>query len=374
MDLGGAKQSPRRQFGPSRSLVKPQQKASVLDFSSANASPRRRKEVAEYSWAHVHMRYLPNEAREEAEAAILQAQSEAAAARAELHELQKIDVDKILREVEEDAERRIKEVQHTAVQKSIAYEERIRSLERLIEFERAEHQKQIKDCMDGLQRLEQEAQQHIQEARQECAKEVAAAKVREAQGLAEAEAANQRTQQLVQSLRANEQDRVREIRGMADAHLHSMRAQMTRELQETQEDVARRLKQAQEGTSAQNLQKEEAIKDAHRHLVALEDEARAVRALQEVELAKREVWFEQQTAAHRRHKDMVETHHKTLLDLEKGLHQRTMERTMLRITRHLQYGDAEAAGEDTPTRKVFRQVKPKLESPRQQQLLQQSGK
>eukprot|EP00971_Amphidinium_carterae_P014747 291153-Amphidinium_carterae.1 len=56
-----------------------------------------------------------------------------------------------------------------------------------------------------------------------------------------------------------------------------------------------------------------------RHLTALENEARAVRALQEVELAKREAWFEEQTAAHRRHEDMVETHHKTLLDLERGL-------------------------------------------------------
>merc|ERR1712129_182959 len=78
------------------------------------------------------------------------------------------------------------------------------------------------------------------------------------------------------------------------------------------------------------------------------------KATKEEQLTLREFDFAQVNKARlEQHRDF-ETHHKTLLELERGQHAQTMERTLNRITRQLQFGDADhSGGRRTPTRELL---------------------
>merc|ERR1719506_1946614 len=95
---------------------------------------------------------------------------------------------------------------------------------------------------------------------------------------------------------------------------------------------------------------------AKRHTSAVEQDAKEWKVMMEVELSRKEGRLEDWTTKQRQQNSLVEAHHKGLLELEKGLHNRTVERTMQRINRHLEYGDAGVNGRDTPTRQALSDV------------------
>merc|ERR1719330_1966608 len=100
-------------------------------------------------------------------------------------------------------------------------------------------------------------------------------------------------------------------------------------------------------------EKERALKEARRRIQANQKDLDVWKVSKEAHLAKKEAdaaeWADSQTRQRVAH----EEHHKKLLDLEQGLHKRTMTRTLDRITRQLKFGDLDDGGRDTPLRELI---------------------
>jgi len=82
-------------------------------------------------------------------------------------------------------------------------------------------------------------------------------------------------------------------------------------------------------------EKEHAIEAAQRHLASMEQELQLSQDQREALYSQKEQRLrELQDTAKKNTEEMVK-HHKELLDLERALHTRTMERTMDRVVQHL---------------------------------------
>merc|ERR1711937_244516 len=82
-------------------------------------------------------------------------------------------------------------------------------------------------------------------------------------------------------------------------------------------------------------QASEVLGETRRHAVALEKNMKELRAAEEIAAAHKEARIEEWTAAQKAQTAHVEKHRTGLLDIEKRLHQRTLERTFAHATDHL---------------------------------------
>merc|ERR1712217_968017 len=102
-----------------------------------------------------------------------------------------------------------------------------------------------------------------------------------------------------------------------------------------QSRVIQRQRVMEENLYTSGRQKSEVLCETKRHTSALETGMKELRAAEEIAQAHREARQEEWTAAQKSQTAAVTKHSKGLLDLEKGLHRRTMERTMGRVVQHL---------------------------------------
>lgn len=128
------------------------------------------------------------------------------------------------------------------------------------------------------------------------------------------------------------------------------------------EKVVQRQRQMEETLYLNGRQKSEALNDAKRHTSAVEQDASEWKAIKEVEFSRKEARLEEWTSNQRKQNESLQTHYKGMLELEKSLHHRTMERTMQRVNRQLEFGDAGTTGKDTPTRQAIYDLQPSEKS------------
>jgi len=97
------------------------------------------------------------------------------------------------------------------------------------------------------------------------------------------------------------------------------------------------------------------LDEAQRRIAEHEQSIGEWKALKELELSKREAGLETWAAAKREHRAAAEDHHKEMLALERGMHRKTMERTLDRVALHLTCGGGASptGGRETPTREVI---------------------
>lgn len=347
----------RGQFGPSRTgssrgSAQPNGASpGAKDASVSGSGP----EAVTYSWSHANMHYLPNEARREAEAAIQTAKEETKYWQNAAKDWERqIDVAGARgREAEVEAMRKVHEVSWAAVRQSTDYEERIKRLEEMVEEERVQHAEALKSHELLAKQAVDEAQELAKATELRYAKLLAHAEARSKDAEERAEGARKRAEDEVKEAKAREETRVQEIRKWADARVKECDDQKAFETQQMHSKSVQRQRQMEETLYLNGRQKSEALTEAKRHTSAVEQDALEWRAMMEIEFSRKEARIDEWTSKQRKQNEAMENQHKGLLELEKGLHGRTMERTMQRVTRHLEYGDAAANGRDTPTRQAF---------------------
>lgn len=316
------------------------------------------QEAVSYSWAHANVHYLPNEARREAESAIQAARNEAKhwADAAQEWERRLDEAEKQKKECEVEAMRKVHEISWASVKQATEYEDRIKMLEELIEEERATHEEALQKHEMLAKQAVGEAQKLSKETEERCNKLIAEAKARVKETQERADATCKHAEEEVLAARAREETRVEEIRRWMDARVRECEDQKVFEIQQMREKTLQRQRQMEESLYLNGRQKSEALAEAKRHMTSVEQEQKEWRAMQEIEFARKEARLDEWTEKQRRQNSSLETHHKGMLELEKGLHGRTMQRTMERVNRQIEYGDAATGGRETPTREAIRDL------------------
>jgi len=348
-------------FGPSRgnSRASPSRpSAASLASGTKEARDAPTKHVAEYSWSHAHVQYLPNQARREAEDAI--SESKASAARwqqtAEEWEARFNAAERQRLDAEAEAIRSINEVSWASVQKATEYEDRIHVLEQLLEDERRAHSQELRRHEELAQEAAEQSTRLLQEIDERCSKAVAVADARAQDAEERAEATRRRCEAEVEATREQEEVRVADARRLAESRARECEDQKNFEINQMHKQSIQRHRAMEETLYVSGRQKSEALSEARRHVTIMELDMREARAIQEAETSRREGRLDEWLSAQRRQNTAFEAHHKGMLELEKGLHKKTMERTMQRVNRHLKLGDADCGGRETPTREVFKSV------------------
>lgn len=306
------------------------------------------------------MRYLPSEARKEAEKAIESSKADAKYWNDMAMSLEKQtdEANGRAREAEVEAMRKVHESAWSGVKQAAEYEERIKILEELIEEERVRHD-------EALQTHERLAQKNVDEAT-DIAKQtelryqklLANANAYAKDSEERAEGARKRCDDEVAQAKAREETRVLEIRKWAEAKLRECEDQKAFEIQQMHDKISQRQRQMEETLYLNGRQKSEALKEAGRRTDTIETEAAEWRATMEIEFSRKEARLGEWAGKQRMQNTSMEAHHKGMLELEKGLHSKTMERTMQRVNRQIEYGDAGANGRDTPTRQLLNSIPP----------------
>ncbi|CAK0892458.1 unnamed protein product [Prorocentrum cordatum] len=99
-----------------------------------------------------------------------------------------------------------------------------------------------------------------------------------------------------------------------------------------------------------------AVDEMSRHIEAIERECEEQRAMQEANFSVKQARLDEWRAKQKRQNDEATQRNQTLLELEKSLHTRSLERTMGRIARHMAFGDGDVRGDETPTRQVLQRA------------------
>mmetsp|Transcript_92481 Transcript_92481/g.160643 ORF Transcript_92481/g.160643 Transcript_92481/m.160643 type:complete len:399 (+) Transcript_92481:58-1254(+) len=319
---------------------------------------RDKNQVAQYNWAHSHMQYLPNEARREAEEAI------AAARDKELHwqqaakeaEQRRDEALSQKQEAEVEAMRKVHECHWAAVKQATEYEVRIQALETVLEDERKKHEEELRRHEDEARKAREHCEQMIKESQAQHAAQVAAANARAQDAEDRSLQAMKRAEMEIDASRKREEARVKDIRRWADARVREVEDQKAFEVQKMHDKTVMRQRQMEETLYLNGRQKSEAMEDAKRHVRAMDTHMKEWKAIEEVELARKEARLTEWTGVQRRQNTSFENHHKGMLDLEKSLHNKTMERIMNRVNRQLVYGDGATGGTETPSRQVLQDL------------------
>lgn len=318
------------------------------------------QEVATYSWAHANMHYLPNEAKKEAELAVQAARDEAQhwSVASKDWERRHDDADARRKDAEVESMRKVHEVSWNAVKQAADYEERIKILEELVAEERAQHEEALQNHQRCTDEAVEEGKALAKETELRYTRLLASANARANDAEERAEAAMRRADDEVRAAKAREETRVQELRRWADARVRECEDQKAFEVQQMHEKVTQRQRQMEETLYLNGRQKSEALNDAKRHTSAVEQDASEWRAMKDVEFSRKEARLEEWTSNQRRQNESLQTHYSGMLELEKSLHHRTMERTMQRVNRQLECGGADTNGKDTPTRQAIHDLPP----------------
>jgi len=297
------------------------------------------------------MHYLPNEARQEAEAAVAAAREEAAQRQARAEELAGSceAAERRAREAEAEAALTVRTAEERFAGRALAYEERIRELERLLEEERREHAADLQARLAQAQETQKAANTRVGQIQESCTAAVAAAEKRAREAQRNLEDVQQRSEERLSAAKAHSAARIEELRREAAEQLR-----VSEGLKRDAFDEFRKacFKQGLDLKAKQQIQ--QALDEAARRVRSNESEIYAWRTAKESQLAERERELEARNRRRLAQQRDVEAHHQGLLGLEQGLHAQTMDRTLNRITRQLQFGDAtDAGGRDTPTRELL---------------------
>jgi len=357
-----AKSSPM--FGPTRTTSRGAPRPTAAAPPPAPGTKEKQssgppgKEVVHYSWAHSNMRYLPNEAAKEAEDAIKAAREEAKhwADSAKDWELRHDDEERKRKEAEVECMRKVHEVTWLGVKRETEYEDRVRLLENQIDEEREAHEKALKKHEDLARQATEEAETLRRDSEKHYMQMIAAADARAKDAEERAEMVLRRSEEEVAATKVAAEKRVQEIRKWADARVKECDDQKEFEVGQMHAKTVQRQRQMEETLYLNGRQKSTALEDAKRHTAAVEQDCTQWKAIQEIEFARKDARLDEWISKQRRQNDTLEKHHKGMLDLEVGLHNRTMERTMQRVNRQLEYGDGATAGRETPTRHVLRDI------------------
>jgi len=260
------------------------------------------------------------------------------------------------RDVEVEAMRKIHEVSWSHVKETAEFEERIKRLEELVEEERAKHEEALQNHENLAKQSVAEAQEVTKQTEERYRKLLASSDARAQDAEGRAEGTRRKAEDEVKDAKSREEARVLEIRKWADARVRECEDQKAFEIQQMHEKVKGRQRQMEETLFLNGRQKSEALSEAKRHTSAVEQDAVEWKAMMEIEFSRKESRLDEWTAKQRRQNSSLENHHKGMLELEKGLHNRTMERTMQRVNRQLETGDAGSNGRDTPTRQVMQDL------------------
>jgi len=301
------------------------------------------------------MRYLPNEAKKEAETAVQAAKDEAKhwADAAKDWERRYDDAEGRRREAEVEAMRKVHEASWGNVRQAAEYEERIKILEELVQEERAKHAEALENHRRLAEEAVDESRDLAKQTEQRYVRLLADANARATDAEERAEAARKRVEDEVRAAKAREDKRVQEMRSWADARVRECEDQKAFETRQMHEKVTQRQRLMEETLYLNGRQKSEALNEAKRHTSAVEQDSLEWKAMKEMEFSRKEARLEEWTSNQRRQNESLQTHHKGLLELEKALHNKTMERTMQRVNRHLEFGDAGTNGRETPTRQAL---------------------
>jgi len=294
------------------------------------------------------MKYLPNEARREAEEAILAAQAAAQEHKTTALEALKMKTatQRKAEEVEREAALKVEDAEVNLHCSTIQYEDRLRDLEELLEAERAAHEKTQREFDEKLQEVHDECDAAIKQERARAAELISAANVRAIEAENLAEEVRKRSAEAVDKARASEEARVKEARKVADERIRKNEEQKRQEIEAMRREVATIQKQCAEKIGMNVSQKNAAIEEAKRHMNVAEKDLDIWRSAKEVQLAKKEADTEEWVEAQRRQRMAFEDHATKLLGIEQYLHKHTMARTLDKVTLHL-HGGEKGGGADS---------------------------
>lgn len=247
------------------------------------------------------------------------------------------------------AQKEAQDAQWFAVQRITEMEDQVRRLEMLLEEEREAHHGELQRHAELTEQARQEHETFLLEVSKRHAADLAAANARAREAEEKADMIQQRAYEEIASARAHEDIRVARIRAQADARVHDFELKMREHVEMMDHHAVERQRALEEAMYNHGVRKEEAIAAARKHLAAMEQEHQTLQCHQAAEIQLKEARLQEWKESERRRNDGVVKHHKDLLDLERSLHAKTMERTLDRVTRHLKFGHEETEAGQTET-------------------------
>ena len=238
-------------------------------------------------------------------------------------------------EVEEHARRQVQDYHWATAKQLQEMEERITQLQSLLGEERAAHAVELAHQADLVQQVRRECDMQIREAEHRHRAELAAEQERVREAHEMVELIQERANKDVTAARAREEARIAEIRAQAETRTRELEKKMREEASMRDHHLIERQRLMEEALYAHGQEKEMAIRGAQRHLAAMEQELQLSNDQREMLFAQKEERLKEVEETAKRNTDEMVKHHKELLDLERALHARTMERTMDRVVHHL---------------------------------------
>jgi len=244
-------------------------------------------------------------------------------------------------EAEEHARRQVQDYHWATAKKLQEMEEKIRRLQSMLDEERTAQILERQRQTEQVAQVRREAAVELEEAEKRHRLELAAEqeRVREAHDLVEL--VQKRAHEDVVAARAREERRIAEVRAAAESRARELEAKMRSEANMRDAHLLERQRLMEDALYANGREKAEAIDQAQRHLACMEQELQTSKDQADALYAEKEARLKEFQETARKNTDEVVKHHKELLDLERALHNRSMERTMDRVVHHLKLGPDE---------------------------------
>eukprot|EP00929_Paragymnodinium_shiwhaense_P004331 TRINITY_DN105209_c0_g1_i1.p1 TRINITY_DN105209_c0_g1~~TRINITY_DN105209_c0_g1_i1.p1 ORF type:complete len:427 (-),score=123.29 TRINITY_DN105209_c0_g1_i1:56-1336(-) len=279
--------------------------------------------------------------RDEAEAAKETARNEAdeCRRRADDADRRADEAERRAGDAEVDAMRKVREAEWAADQRIVEVEVENASLVNLLEQERHSHKESLAFHGRLADHARAEAERRVQEAEQRCANDVQAAQGRAEAAEHLAEDVQRDAEARIASVRAQQAAAVEEARKEATRRVEDSLADKLREVERMRSELEMRKTQLEDDLQLKTKQTEEATQEARRYAAAVNADAAEWKMLQEADLAQRKIHLDEEVAKQRRQHEDLEKHWKGMIEMEKGMHSKTVERTMGRVCRRLRLGD-----------------------------------
>jgi len=258
-----------------------------------------------------------------------------------------------MRDMEVETQRTIKNLEWASVQKATEYEDKIAMLEEIIAKEREDHQRDTQRHLQMAQQARDESEDRVRDLEQRHAQALAAAVARAQDAEERLEIALRRTDNELTVCRSREEDRVTETRNKAEARSRESEDQKRFELLQMRDHVAQRQKAMEETLVLNGRQKSEAVSEARRHAASLTTQMEEYLGACRSDQAIMDLRHTETLCKQKQYHDESMKQQKGLLDLERILHHKTMERTMARVL-----GFREGA--ESPTAGVHQNMLPRL--------------
>lgn len=238
-------------------------------------------------------------------------------------------------EAEEHARRQVQDYHWATAKQLQEMEERITQLQSLLNEERSAHAVELAHQADLVAQVRREADMQIREAEHRHRAELAAEQERVREAHEMVELIQERANKDVTAARAREEARIAKIRSEAETRTRELEKKMREEASMRDHHLIERQRLMEEALYAHGQEKADAIRSAQRHLAAMEQELQLSNDQRDLLFSQKEERLKEVEETSKRNTEEMVKHHKELLDLERALHARTMERTMDRVVQHL---------------------------------------